>query len=42
MWDWLMSFMDNWYFIGGCIFLLVVLGGFLAYRLFFNKQDDDD
>ena len=41
MWDNLMSVVDNWYFIGGCLFLLLVLVGILVYRLMFAKKDEE-
>jgi hypothetical protein len=40
MWDKLMSVMDNWYFIGGCILALVVLIG--LYLFLKNNRNDDD
>lgn len=40
MWDKLMSVMDNWYFIGGCIAALVVLIGLYLF-LRSNRKDDE-
>jgi hypothetical protein len=37
----IVDFMSTGWFIGGCIFLLVVLGGFLVYRLVFAKKEED-
>jgi|SRR6266545_2075065 len=39
MWDKLMSVMDNWYFIGGCILALAVLVG--LYLFLKNKNKDE-
>jgi hypothetical protein len=40
MWDKLMSIMDNWYFIGGCLVALIVLIG--LYLFLKNKNKDDE
>jgi hypothetical protein len=40
MWDKMMSVMDNWYFIGGCILALVVLIG--LYLFLRNNRKDED
>ncbi len=37
----ILDFMGSWYFMGGCIFLLVVLVAFLVYRLVFAKKEED-
>jgi hypothetical protein len=39
MWDKLMSVMDNWFFIGGCLLALVVLIG--LYLFLKNKNKDE-
>lgn len=39
MWDKLMSVMDNWFFIGGCLVALVVLIG--LYLFLKNKNKDE-
>jgi len=37
----ILDFMSSWYFIGGMIFLLVLLVAFLVYRLVFAKKEED-
>jgi hypothetical protein len=37
----ILDFTSSWYFIGTLLFLLVALGGFLAYRLMFAKKEDE-
>jgi hypothetical protein len=39
MWDKLMSVMDNWYFIIGCLLALAVLVG--LYLFLKNKNKDE-
>ena len=40
MWDKLMSVMDSWVFMGGCIVALVVLIG--VYLFLKNKNRDEE
>jgi LPXTG-motif cell wall-anchored protein len=40
MWDKMMSVMDNWYFIIGCLVALVVLIG--LYLFLKNKNKDEE
>lgn len=40
MWDKLMSVMDSWYFMGGCIVGLIVLIGLYLF-LKNNRRDED-
>jgi hypothetical protein len=41
MWDYIVWFTDNWYFIGTMIFLLLVLVAVLVWRLVLTKKEDD-